>query len=165
MSKPANLLSRPWSKAEIDELRHLAGTADRRQIATLLGRPPQAVKSKARRLGLVLRLPTVGPPPLDSIRRLHARGLNDAEIAVQLGRTLYSIYHYRRALGLPGHHHHSRPAFKAVAPKIPTVEQIRERAAAERANWPAHRHATYAPPPVEVHTVRSARWVSAPTGG
>jgi len=81
---------------------HAAGTNDT-QIAKALRVPTTRVNEMRRALGLKSHMPQSRPitgERADQLRRLHAKGLNDREIAEAMGYHKVSIYIRRNRLGL-----------------------------------------------------------------
>ena len=100
---PAIDRPRPWTPAEDAILR--AACPPRwgglRAVAARLGRSRRAVKCRAAALGVAGK-PFAWEPGFDDVvRRMHAAGARDREIAARLGCSFVPVAAARRRLGLP----------------------------------------------------------------
>lgn len=88
-----------WTRTEDRELArlHLAGNK-LRVTAKALGRTAIAVKGRLLQQRIMRHVPGKTKA---AIRRLHALGFNDCEIARRLDVTQTTVWHHRRDLGLP----------------------------------------------------------------
>lgn len=98
--------ARRWTAADDERLRRLAGTHRLQDLARLLGRTPDALRQRARKLDLAVPsaggLPRAGQPwtaDEDELLRLHA-GLNPASLAELVGRSDRAITIRLAKLGL-----------------------------------------------------------------
>jgi hypothetical protein len=92
---------RQWTYPEVVELRRLYPTRTAAAIGKRIGRSESAVKNRARRLGLRVKVP---PGTHDAaVRRMHRRGCFDWEIALAIDRTQQQVARIRKRLGLAAH--------------------------------------------------------------
>lgn len=92
---------RAWTADEDDLVRTFYLDTPAHLIGDCLGRSSGQVQHRAGRLGL-RKWPHRSGPELAAVRRLHARGLNDGQIAAELGWPRRRVTWARgRALGLP----------------------------------------------------------------
>jgi hypothetical protein len=90
-----------WTEAECATLRARYGREPAATLAARLGRTLKGVYLKAHGLGLVDRN-FVWPPAADRLlRRRHAAGWSDTEVAAELGCERHRVAARRKALGLP----------------------------------------------------------------
>ena len=125
--------ARAWTAQDDSRLRRLAPLRSPAEIAQLLGRTPEAVRRRARTLGLTSG-PTPRPPRTgarwsaeeDALVRLHA-GMNPGALALRLGRSDLGVAARVRQLGAA-----RRP------PPLPTPSRT-DRRRAHRRRVGAHR--------------------------
>jgi hypothetical protein len=97
---PAYHARKHYDEDEREHLRRRYPHARRAVLARELGRSPQAVSQQASGMGLSKR-PTLAACEAE-LRRLHAAGLLDSQIAPLLGLSQgYTVGRWRKALGLP----------------------------------------------------------------
>jgi len=98
--------ARSWSATDDGRLRRLATLRSPAEIGQVLGRSPEAVRRRARTLGLASG-PAPRPPRAgarwsreeDALLRLHA-GMNPGALALRLGRSDQAVVTRLRQLGL-----------------------------------------------------------------
>lgn len=93
-------MSKRWSKEEIEFLKDKMKTESFHFIAEKLGRTWHAVRTKVGKLGFRPILARMKADHLEEIRRLHAQGMCDPDIASHLGFDRSTIGYRRRSLGL-----------------------------------------------------------------
>lgn len=93
-------MSKRWSKEEIEFLRDKMRTESFHSIAEQLGRTWHAVRTKVWKIGFRPILERMKAEHVDEIRRLHALGMCDPDIAHTLGFDRSTIGYRRRSLGL-----------------------------------------------------------------
>jgi hypothetical protein len=103
-----------WTAAERAWVRGHWGVLGCAEMGRRLGRGPGAVCEAARRLGLTKRHRPTGSYEAE-IRRGHARGESDHEIAARLGLCREAVGYHRRRLGLPSTAGHERQRRKVAA--------------------------------------------------
>lgn len=92
-----------WGDAEDDQIRRLGGQISTRQLARLLHRSEDAVRSRAKRLGVSLRSGGNGcpwTPEEDAVLKKHCKMKTFVELGEMLGRTAKSCEYRARNLGL-----------------------------------------------------------------
>ena len=117
--------ARRWSRAEDARLRALAARCPPAQLARMLGRTPEAIRRRARRLAVALRAPSDPggggrwTPAEDELLRLHANQ-NPALLMVQLRRSDGAIARRLQKLELRQQRHrsphHPAPSIGGLTP-------------------------------------------------
>ena len=142
-------MARAWTTLQVAKLRELWGREYRTEIGRVLGRSPEAVGVMARKLGLPRKQYAVVTPSLcRAISERHAAGLNDADIAAQVGCHANTVYSVRKRLGLKSNafnaRHRARMADRVKrwcrrygAGSLADVRHSIERLAVHAAGWPA----------------------------
>ena len=99
------MAGRDWTHKEIERLGDLVATQFSWQAVAdrMPGRDLSSCRQKARRLGWFLNGPYAGKQPslIETLRRRHAEGWSDMDIARELKRSRSLISRWRRDLGLP----------------------------------------------------------------
>ncbi len=93
---------KPWSKAELEQLRRLYPTTPQKELARILGRPLGSVRTRARRWRLRRKRDGYRqwtPSQVALVRKLYA-DIPTAELAERVGRSLRSVYNAAKELGL-----------------------------------------------------------------
>lgn len=117
------MAGRPWTESELATVRAEYGTTPARELAARLGRSPRAVYQAADRMGLAHQHRTDVTLTWEAeLRRLHALGHCDTDIAARLGCERHTASKHRRRLGLVGHARGERTRAKVRAT---TAEQCR----------------------------------------
>lgn len=138
---------RPWTDAERDTVRRLYREVGTAEIARRVGRTARSVYQQADKLGLVTPRTRIDGRFLATLRRLHARGWSDAEIASEFVCERHTVSKHRRALGLPSNRGSARYRARVAAKtreqcKAAGVKSLAEvralafRERARRAGWP-----------------------------
>lgn len=140
---------RNWSPEELAELKRLYGRMPAAEVARRLGRKVRSVWNAAKHYGLARRCPRLVTDArfLDGVRRLHAEGLTDTEIAGRLGTERHTVCKARNRLGLPAvgwterrrELVRRRTATQLAAAGVPTLGALRVKVFRDRARaagWP-----------------------------
>jgi len=138
---------RPWTPSEDALMREQYGRTILHGLRRLLGRSARAVYQRAVFLNLHERRRLVSDSDRETIRRMHAEGCVDAQIAAELGWSRECVGVHRRKMGLPSHiwgESHRRKLAEATARQLQraglnsTSEIRREafRAYARESGWP-----------------------------
>lgn len=115
------MIRTPWTDEERRLMREHYGRKSAPEVAAMLGRPVSQVHGTAERMGLGRRRRLVTDADREVIRRMHAEGCADPEIARTLGWKREIVGVHRRAMGL-AHNAYGERQRQAVA--IKTAEQI-----------------------------------------
>jgi hypothetical protein len=141
-------MRRTWTTGEEKIIRELYGKITAGRLAVKMGRTRRSVEQRAQKLGLTFdRSAELGRSFYRFLRKHHAEGWSDTEIAREWGACVCTVHKYRRKLKLPSNRHHprqvarttkaNRAIWKSCGGKSPGVFRWQNRRLAmARSGWP-----------------------------